>query len=225
MSIVNDQNDGLGFEIVSDEGVSSISLEENSEFLEMPDIVGVDSGSNKNSKSKNKSKIFKRKRKNDYKALPEDLKNMGFIEMDGNVPTNEFLILEEKSNIGKVILKILSIIFFVFLVCLSVAITYFCLSFKIIPESVRGSDLDVELKGKTYSIISKNHQPNLDELKIGDILVVVEEDSALPILLNYTELTFYSRNGVVLYCKDDKGADRKITTTEVKYVIPKGHNQ
>lgn len=199
-----------------------ISMDDNNDNLDI-EIAGSDIPIY--GKPKISKKIFKKKKAvEEDQQLPDDLKQFGFVEMTGNTPTNDFEIIQDKKNFLGVFLNILKIVFACIVITLGIFCIYFSLSFKIIKENVRGADYIFNIKNSTYSILSKNHTPNLDELKIGDNLVIIESENRSkynPFITKYTKIEYTSRNGVQIYGTDPSGATRKFASSEIIYVIPK----
>lgn len=187
------------------------------------EIAGNDP--NTSSFKKTTNKIFKKKNdiQQEEKPLPDDLKQFGFVEMTGNIPSTEFEIIQDKKNIKGYIIGTLKILLTFIVITLGIAFIYFCLSFKVIKEDIRGASLKINVANNEYSILSKNHSPNLDELKVGDTLITIDskyKDSFLPYIFKYTKIKYSSRNGVVIYGTDLSGANRKISSSDIVYVIP-----
>lgn len=146
-----------------------------------------------------------------------------FITIIGNVDDEDFEIIESKSNFFKVFLKILKIFLLTIFTCLLTLIFLFLSLYKIIPENI--SSAFIRYNG--YSVISNNYQPNLKELKSGDIIYINESINISPFIYNYKKLIFDYRkpnNPHILYCHDEYGNEIKILSTEIDYIGYKGAN-
>ena len=212
--------------IRSQEMINTDGAIDNEDDSPLPfEIAGNDISSINNS-NKITKKIFKKKKNQDEEEqqLPDDLKQFGFVEMTGNIPSTDFEIIQDKKNFLGVFLNILKIIAACIIITFGIFCIYFSLSFKIIKENVRGANYEFNINNSTFSILSKNHTPNLDELKVGDKIVVIEEEDKSkynPFILKYTKIEYTSRNGVQIFGIDPNGSSRRISSGDIAYVIPK----
>lgn len=140
-----------------------------------------------------------------------------FITMEGDIPTDDFIIIGNKKSILKPILTGFKAILIIIITAVLIAITYFSVCFRLVPGDVKGS----EYKILNYSVVSRNsQQANIDELNPGDKIICYENDiSWFPIVLSYNELTFKSREGYILTCEDNSGKNIKIQSTEVAFIL------
>lgn len=181
------------------------SIEEAKREEEMSDLYG-----DKNSKKGKKNKRNKRRRKE---------KDPGFFNIDGakgnDLVGEDFVIIGEKKrkfkSAGSFFKLIITAIIFIILT----ATVYVCLSFKFVPENIKGSIYNYN----GMSIISSSYKPNLDELRQDDKIIVVDKESVFPLVMNYKIYTCQSRNGYILFTVDQNGMKKKIEVNSVNYII------
>lgn len=161
--------------------------------------------------TKIKSKIKpKRKRKG---------KNETFIEMGvvgSSAIEDDFVIVGEGSKKFRNLKTTFRITFGIIGFIALTIIAYLAMSFKVIPENIKGSTYSAY----GFNVISRNYQANLDELKFGDGIICMDEKlDWLPIIVNYRKLTFKSRNGAIIFAEDESGISHKIQSVEIDYII------
>lgn len=152
-------------------------------------------------------------------------KNDDYVKLETDAFSDDFVILDNKESKWKIFKTSFKAFFAtLFLILLTVAI-YFCMTYRIYPGSayIKGADYHFDY----FTIVSRNHQPNLDDIKEGDLLVYSEEQNSAsdysPVIVSYKIGEFRNRNGAVIWIKDNKVDKKSIDSVNVKYVI-KGQN-
>lgn len=202
-----------------------------SEFIDLASNVDKnDYDENDLSNSNNKKGLFQNKKKNNKKNKIVDKERKKIKKQqkkDNNVviniddgstysETEDFVIIQDQKkrfNGLKAFIKfIIAVIIFIIL---TVAV-YICLSFKFVPENVKGSDYSVN----GYSMISSSYKPNLDELRKNDKVICVNNKSAfIPIIFDYNVYTCISRNSYMITCEKSNGEKIKIEANNIDYII------
>ena len=155
----------------------------------------------------------------DYK--PSNKKeNKQIVKMSGDLPTDQFVIIGAKrKNFGKVIAKFFTALLSIALFIVATCIVFLCLSFKIVKGNVVGSKYVANYNGFEYSIVSRNYQPNLKELKVGEYLVCTNQKDWIPIVNEYEKIKYTSRNGHIIFVETLSGDKKKIESTDIKYIL------
>lgn len=183
-------------------------------FLDLEELQNEVNKTNNINKNNNKSSFFK-KVKNRKQIVQ---KNDGeFINLGDDTITDQedFVIVGEKNNKFKKFLNHIKIIFVIALLISLTVFIYLSMSFKIITKNVMGSDYSI----KSINFISRNYQPNLDELKVGDILICeYPKLKWSPIVLNYKEYKYKNRNFGRIFVTDSEGKVREIEAVDISYI-------
>lgn len=183
-------------------------------FLDLEELQNKVNKTNNINKNNNKSSFFK-KVKNRKQIVQ---KNDGeFINLGDDTITDQedFVIVGEKNNKFKKFLNHIKIIFVIALLISLTVFIYLSMSFKIITKNVMGSDYSI----KSINFISRNYQPNLDELKVGDILICeYPKLKWSPIVLNYKEYKYKNRNFGRIFVTDSEGKVREIEAVDISYI-------
>lgn len=238
--VENIESKNLNNDLFEDFGVYNEDEEEESDGLESilkilneaksqdePSDEIVDIGLDKKDKNKKLTKEEKKalkQMKKEQKALKRKNSKINgkndfiklYVSMDGS-SEDDFIIVGDKSNklsgIGSV-LKVSFIVVFSILLTILIA---FSLLFKIVPANVKGGDMYINNK---YSIVSRDHQPNLDELKVNDVVLLEDENlSWMPITYSFNLYVCKNRKGNFIYVNDLDGNEKKIEYSEIDYVL------
>lgn len=158
-------------------------------------------------------------------------KNRGFTDISNNsslsgTGSGDFVILDDKEekNVGKIIGKTLKYILSFAFLSLLIVVAYFSVSYKIIPENVKGAKYQL---GDNLTMISRDYTPNLDELKVGDTILTSETSDWMPFLISYKKMEVTGRNAYIVYVKDlnqtlnntKKDSSIKIQSVDVDYIL------
>lgn len=143
-------------------------------------------------------------------------KKSDFVKMEGEMPVEDFVILNNKISKLSPLFKTLKIIFALLItVCLAI-IAFFCISFRLVPGTIKGGNFNIG----PYSVVSRNYSPNIDELQQGDVIISKNNDMEfLPVVVNFDLYTYESRNGYILNCKNENGESVQIQSVDVSYII------
>ena len=171
----------------------------------------LDDGTSDDLKGKKRDK---RSRKNKRKNKEKD---PGFISIDTDsmIGGDDFIIIEDNKKHFRGIKSTFKVIFSIIIFILLTIIVYISLSFKFIPENIKGSDYRI----KNYSIISSSYKPNLDELKQGDEVICIKNESKFPFVLTFNKYVCQSRNGFVIFVTDESGKKLKIEANDINYIV------
>lgn len=186
-----------------------------SDFIDISDAddewISSTSGKKKSKKLKNTlPKIGAKKEKGHKKSHSNEI-----ITMSGNLPTDSFVIIEESGKGAYVFIKslkyaLLCLLFFAF-----IYITYFLLSFRIIPEEVKGAHINFY----GISAISRDYRISLDEIKEGDIIVSSQSVDWSPLVYKYRFYKYQSHNGGIIFVSNLEGLNERIEQGDIAYII------
>lgn len=164
-----------------------------------------------------KNKREKRKKK------PKSKGKSDMIVLEGAVPiSDDFVILEETGKRGRKILKGVKLALLCILFLVMIFLTYFLLSYRMVPEEVKGTNQD--LFG--FSVISRDYVVSLDEIREGDILVQSSTPDWFPLLVKYKLYRYRSHNGGIIFVVNSEGLNERIQQGDVSYILrgqPRGH--
>lgn len=173
---------------------------------------------NKKQNNKGRKNSFFKKKKNTIKKANDfgNSKNADFVDMGDDSLVEDFVIVGDNSGKMRNFISSFKVVIGIICCILLTVLVYLSMSFKIIPEDIKGSDYSLG----SFSVISRNYQPNLDELKIGDKIVCIDENfNWLPITVKYEKFTFKSRNGAIIFTEDENGKTHKIQSVDIDYVL------
>lgn len=140
--------------------------------------------------------------------------NLDEIDLTGD----DLIILENNVTKLKKLFILFRIIFTILIIVACMGIGLFCTLYRIVPEDLKGSSYSFTFDGNEYSIISKNYTPNLDEIKMGDVLFVNKTTNWSPYVYDYEVYTFKNRQGAILNVLDSHGKSCKIQSVQVDYI-------
>lgn len=200
----NDYNDEKEIEDLNASEMLDISDNSNSSS----NIESIDDISNTKKKKAKKNKE-KKKRKG---------KDPGFVNIESPtmVGGDDFVIIQDNKKHFRGLKGFIKAIFAIIIFILLTILVYILLSFKFVPENVKGSDYYI----KGISVISSNYKPNLDELKIGDEVICIKNDK-LPFVASYDKYTCQSRNSYIIFAVDNAGNKKKLEANSIDYIIRK----
>lgn len=135
----------------------------------------------------------------------------------GDGADSDFVIIENKSEgIGGALRRIFGAAFAVILFAFLTFSLYFCLSYKMIPERISGYNWYIN----GVSVISNNYQPNIDELQVGDRIIVIDDNKEwIPFQFSYNRYEYQSRNGAIIYVETESGEKMTIESVDIDYVV------
>ena len=249
----NSSNDYINFEDEafqeSEESfLNSIqNAHENENVNEGFQTINDDGDLNSNSKSGKKgfSSLFKKggklnnkkQKRNNKKDQKDDEildisfgnggKNGKFTNIgDAGTGADDFVILgdnDDKSALS-ITLKVFKWIVGFALLSALIIVAYFSVSYKVIPENVKGAKYTLS---DNMTMISRNYKPNLDELKVGDTVLCSETSDWVPFLLSYKKLEVTGRNAYIIFVKDVNQTSnntkektvQKIQSVDIDYIL------
>lgn len=173
---------------------------------------------NKKVKNKDRKNSFFKKKKSSIKKANDfgNSKNADFVDMGDDSLVDDFVIVGDNSGKMRNFISSFKVVIGIICCILLTIFVYLSMSFKIVPEDIKGSDYSLG----SLSVISRNYQPNLDELKIGDEIVCIDENfNWLPFTVKYEKFTFKSRNGAIIFTEDENGKTHKIQSVDIDYVL------
>lgn len=143
----------------------------------------------------------------------EDTGGMRVMQMPADA--DSFVLLEDRGVLKRHVVNITR------LVCVGVAfvfgiwLTYFLMSYRIVPEAVKGS----EAIFGNVTIISRDYQLPSDEIMNGDILLVSSTPKWSPLVYGYRLYYYQGRMNNVIKCANLEGLNERISVGDVAYVL------
>lgn len=211
MSFKFDNNTKKDVEYIEDEveffDLRNDDSDEQHDDVEQNDVSNINDGK------------LKKKKNNTFKKFKFNLKNKetsDFIVLDSVAADEEdFIIVNNETGKFKLVLSKMKIVVAIAIFCLLTVLAYFLMSYRLINEDIKGSTYHLG----DLSMVSRDYQPNLDELKVGDKIICLNDNlDWLPIALKYDKLTYKSRNGVIIFAEDDEGNKHKIQSVDVDLI-------
>lgn len=201
-------------EYVEDEDIEAEILE----FMNLSD--DEDDIEDKNKKKKKEIKIIA---DNKTKKHPKSFKgfknknNMDFVDVGEPVSyQTNFVIVGDNKDKFKDAKKIFKIIFSIILFMFTTLILVGIMLFKVIPGNIVGSNYYF----KNFSIISRDYQPNISELDVGDEIICIDKNfDFLPFLSKHESYKFQSKNNNIIFAQDENGNKVKIQSLYINYII------
>jgi len=149
-----------------------------------------------------------------FKKDKKGRSSKGVINMPDDV-TEDFVIVEDSKQGVKKLLSALKFLLIMIVILFFVALTYFCVIFRVSDGIIRGTDYYIG----GYSIVSRYHNANISELHPGDKILRESDDTKLsPMVIKNNLLTYKYRNGYVLICEDSQGKEVAVETPDVEYI-------
>lgn len=210
-----DSDTGVFPEIVSD----SFSLETPAERSTNAIVESIieDANSKKHSNKGDKNKAQRKALADSMKRARNESGEDDVIEIATvSGGSEDFVIIGEKSRISKNFGKIARFTYSTIIIVLLVVVGYNIILYRAVHEPVVGSKFFIN----GWSIVDRVYQPNMNEIKAGDVLIIVEGGSIESFLTisNYKEYTYESREGSILQVTDANGKETKIQSVDVSFI-------
>lgn len=141
--------------------------------------------------------------------------NSEVITMSGNVSTNSFVILEEGNKGAKIVGMSIKYALMAALFLGLIYLTFIMMSYRFVPEDIRGT----ETKIFGFSMISRDYQLPLDELKDGDLVIVSKSFNWSPIVYDYDIYIYRSHNGNIIFVTGMNGLSKRLEFSDISYSL------
>lgn len=170
--------------------------------------------------------LFKKK-KPEQEISSEDFEALSQIPFQGGDSTfaqipalsgsEDFVVLDTKKHHFKFVGKTFIIIGVSILIILLAFTVFLAMSFKLVPAHVVGQSMSIG----EYSLVSRFYSPNLDEIKIGDYIIVKEPgyNDTNPVLTNISIFQVSGREGWWIFAKNEIGKVRNVESNEILYIV------
>lgn len=159
-----------------------------------------------------KSKRFGKKGKKHGKAK---YASDEVVEIQDN-NMDEFVILEERGKTMWAVKTALKYAMMVALFLVGIFVTYILMSYRFVPEELMGAEVNVG----SYSMISRDYQLPIDELKPGQVIMVSKTFDGSPFVVKYELYYFHSAQGEMFTVTSfENGLQDRIEQSDVSYVL------
>lgn len=138
------------------------------------------------------------------------------VTLDGGLPMEDVVILDNEKNARHSrIMRGFKLALMVVLLVFATSCVYFGMSYKMIDADVKGTETTFE----NFSVISRFYQPNTEELKGGETLIISKTPDWCPIVYSYETYTYLGRHGGIIYALNAEGLQTKLEQMEISYIM------
>lgn len=207
--VINMDEDDSSFENPSSDGDNN---QENNQKKKKGGLFGHKKDKSEKKKKEKKPKKTKRGKKNDVSFSDGG----GMVIMADDNPMSDNMVILEEEGQGK--RKAFAIFKYAMLACLffiGVFITYFVASYKLVPEDIKGTESEF----MNLSVISRDYQVPLDEIRQDDILLISKTPDFSPLLYKYEYVKYQSHSGEIIFATSMDGLQKRLAKSDIAYIL------